>query len=72
MKVETLKELEALIKVCRKHGVHSITVDGISMLINEPPEQHSETASNKDVHTPVYTDEDILTWSSAPTYAGDS
>lgn len=64
MKVETLKELEALVKMCRKHGVRSIEVDGIKMLIDEP-EQKPTTATGADLKTEqTYSDEDMLFWSS--------
>jgi hypothetical protein len=64
MKVETLKELEALVKMCRKHGVRSIEVDGIKMLIEEPDlPKSSEAASDPKTEQPL-TDEQLLFWSS--------
>lgn len=67
MTIQNLKELESLLKVCRKHGVRSIEIDGIKMLIesndSEPKEaQKEQTQSN----LPGLTDEDIMLWSSAP------
>lgn len=37
MKIESLKELKALIDLCHKMGVNSITVDSISLELGERP-----------------------------------
>jgi len=65
MKIETLKDLESLVKMCNKHGVRNITVDGISMLLDGPPDLKTEESKAADpIKTPdAYTDEDVLLWS---------
>lgn len=66
MKIENQKELEALLKLCRRQGVRSIEIDGIKMLI-EPLEQEKpqqQSASVPLAALPGLTDEDILLWSS--------
>lgn len=67
MKIETLKDLEALVKMCRKHSVREIAVDGISMRIDEMVQDAKEVAAAPEaVAASFYTDEDVLNWSSAP------
>jgi len=67
MKIENQKELESLLKLCRRQGVRSIEIDGIKMLI-EPLEQEKpqqqQSASVPLAALPGLTDEDILLWSS--------
>jgi len=49
MKIESLKQLEALLKLCRKQGVAAITVDGISLQLGSMPvkaEKQSFMAEN--------------------------
>lgn len=71
MKIESIKELEALMKLCRKQGVQSITVDGIVLCMGDEPEKQGKAVSG-DEGKPMqdfsqYTPEEIATWSSAPT-----
>lgn len=65
MKIETIKDLEAVVRMCKRHGVTSIAVDGISMLINEPVEKpNSEQPGAAQQPTPdQYTDTDLMFWS---------
>lgn len=66
MKIENQKELESLLKLCRRQGVRSIEIDGIKMLI-EPLEQEKPQQQSGSVPLaalPGLTDEDILLWSS--------
>lgn len=66
MKIENQKELESLLKLCRRQGVRSIEIDGIKMLI-EPLEQEKPQQQSSSVPLaalPGLTDEDILLWSS--------
>lgn len=37
MKLETLKDLEKLVKLCRKLGVETITVDGVALVLGSAP-----------------------------------
>jgi hypothetical protein len=46
VKIETLKDLEKLIKLCRKTGVSAITVDGIELSLSAQ-EKPTRTKSNK-------------------------
>lgn len=69
MKIETLKDLEALVKMCNKHGIGDISVDGISMRLNGAPDLKTEQTSGSDkIATPdEFTPEQILMWSSGQT-----
>ena len=66
MKIENQKELESLLKLCRRQGVRSIEIDGIKMLI-EPLEQEKpqQQASSSVTGLPGLTEEDLLLWSSS-------
>lgn len=68
MKIDSLKELEAVIKVCKKHGVRDITVDGVHMLIDaDTADLKSEQTKDK-IETPdTVAEADLLFWSSTPT-----
>ena len=35
MQIENLKELQKLMAICRKHGISTITVDGITMTFDK-------------------------------------
>lgn len=70
MKVDTLKDLEALIKMCNKQGVSDISVDGIVLkLSGEPVTQKAKngnTQADDKVDAPdEFTPEQILMWSSS-------
>ena len=67
MKIDSLKELEAAIKVCRKHGVTSLEIDGIKLQLLEL-QNESEVQQDQSAARPIvqYTDEELLTWSSTP------
>lgn len=65
MTISNLKELEAVVKMCKKHGVRTIEVDGIKMQINEAEEKLTSESGKDAELPPVYTDEQILNWSSA-------
>lgn len=65
MKIESLKDLEALVKMCNKHGVSTITVDGVTMQLDGPPEavKANELKTEEPGNTNQYTDEQLLMWS---------
>lgn len=64
MKIDSLKELEALVKMCNKHGVSNIEIDGIKLKLDGPPELKTELQSNDQSSTAKpFTDEDLLFWS---------
>lgn len=62
MKIETLKDLEAMLKVCRKQGVESIKVDGLEIKLGDL-EVKNPTASTEPEIQQAYTDEQLLNWS---------
>lgn len=67
MKLENIKQIEQLVKLCRKTGVSKITVDGVTIELGEAPvtkQEPVETPDNKE--NPIYTDDDILNWSVNP------
>jgi len=64
MKIETLKDLEAMLKVCRKQGVTSISVDGIVLAIGDAPDTGKPKTEESIPVEGGYTDEDIMFWSS--------
>lgn len=66
MKIETQKQLESLLKLCQKHGVRQIEIDGIKMQLEafdapSTPDKASDTGISQDK---PYTDDDFLFWSS--------
>lgn len=66
MKIENIKDLEAVLKLCRKQGLESIKIDGIEIsfgdLPDSKPKLDSKTPENSEI---TYTDEQMLFWSSA-------
>lgn len=66
MKLESLKDLESVMKLCKKHGVESIEVDGVRMKLVDTQTSASSGSSDIKVEDPYanLTDEDILEWSS--------
>jgi len=66
MKIETKKDLESVIKLCRKMGVNTIEVDGIKLSLGDAP-QKLKTAANtaEAIEEPIYSEEDMLLWSSS-------
>lgn len=66
MKIDTLADLRALIKVCRKEGINAIEVDGVKLELGDVPvRQKLKTEESKIVNEmPSYTEEELMTWSS--------
>lgn len=63
MKIDTLKDLEAMLKVCRKQGVTAISVDGIALSLGDVPEP--KNVKTEEIPTEGgYTDEELMFWSS--------
>jgi hypothetical protein len=57
MKIETLKELEQLIKLCKKQGIKAIKIDNIEFGIEEQttaPAKRIETLPEEAVRVPAY------------------
>lgn len=47
MKIESLKDLRQVVKLCRDNGVSAIEIDGIKMevsLASKPPKKHRDLA----------------------------
>lgn len=64
MKIDTIKDLEAVLKLCRKQGVTSISIDGIQLAIGDMPEEKPKTEQqNPAAPMPEYTQEQMLLWS---------
>jgi hypothetical protein len=68
MTVASLKELEALVRMCRKQGVSSVEVDGIKLVMGDEPERATKANSeiSKDAtDESMYDEEQLLMWSAA-------
>ncbi len=64
MKVDSIKDLEAVINLCRRKGVTSISVDNIQFVLGDKPERKAiESTESTKEQEPVLTDEQILLWS---------
>lgn len=64
MKIDTLKELEAVLKLCRKQGVEHIKIDNIELKLSDMVENRQEAKNaTADISTQAYTEEQILNWS---------
>lgn len=63
MKIESLKDLKALIKFCRKSGIKSIEVDGVKLDLGDEPQtpKQAKQLSNSELQ-PDETQEDELTY----------
>lgn len=67
MKIETLKDLESMLKICRKHGVTNISVDGLQLAIGDAPMTKAKDTTADGIETPdTLSDEELLFWSSDP------
>ncbi len=66
MTINNLKELKALVKLCRASGIDAIEVDNIKFqLRDEPKKLKTEESKDAPKETEPYTEEDMLFWSSA-------
>lgn len=63
MTIANLKELESLLKVLRKHGVQTCTIDGIELKLGDAPAKKTEDDSRDLISEPTFTDEQVLLWS---------
>lgn len=63
MKIETVKDLEAVLKVCRKHGVTQFTADGLTLHLEAVPQDKPSDAPSDKIVADTVSDEDILFWS---------
>lgn len=64
MSQPNVKELEALIKMLRRHGVSEFEGHGLKMRIDTPlPQQPKNGTTDKVESEPTLSDEDIMLWS---------
>jgi len=47
--IENLKDLERLLKLCRKQGITDITLNGVSVKFGELPEQRLATTQEEEI-----------------------
>ncbi len=52
MKIESLKDLKALIKLCRQQGVDTITVDGVTLELGTEPQPKARQVKPKGQYVP--------------------
>ncbi len=64
MKIESLKDLEAVLKLCRKQGVTNFTIDGMSCSLGDAPDKQPKDGVTETKEAPPYSDEDLIDWSS--------
>lgn len=67
MKIDNIKDLEAVLKLCNKQGVRSISIDGISLALDGvPPNKKEEAYTNayEALKPENVSEEDLLFWSS--------
>lgn len=79
MKLNTLKDLESIIKLCRKHGIEDLSVPteqgSLVIKLGAPPQIIEKTSNNSVAYTPggitedsqivsdMLTPEQLLMWS---------
>jgi hypothetical protein len=63
MTINTIKDLELLLKVLRKQGVTECSVDGIVLKLGDVPESKKVTDDSPTLPSPQLTDEQLLFWS---------
>jgi hypothetical protein len=64
MQIDSIKDLEAVINLCRRKGVTSIEIDNIKLALGDKPERKAiESTEAPKEQEPVLTDEQILLWS---------
>lgn len=69
MNIQSIKDLEAIIKLCRRQGVSTIEIDGVKLSLGEPPQRNNAKYAESDTKTPIsdpeYSDEQLLMWSAS-------
>lgn len=64
MKIESIKDLEAVLKLCRKQGVEAIRIDGIDIKLGDVPTPPSKADAKDIIPTEgAYAGDDVLFWS---------
>lgn len=66
MQVNTLKDLEAVIALCRRKGVRAIEISGIKLELGEAPVRKPKAGASTDSieSDKPLTDEELMFWSS--------
>lgn len=60
--VESLKDLEKLLKLLRKHGVTDFKLNGIELKLGELPREPGEIAEEQEHPEDQLSDEEIMAW----------
>lgn len=63
MKLESLKDLAAVIDLCRRKNVTDISIDGISLKLGSAPKRVRKDSKDEAIDTPQVSEEDMLFWS---------
>lgn len=63
MKIDTLKDLEKTIKLCRRMGVQSIEIDGVKLQLGDAPEKANLVTEESTKTENDLSDEELLLWS---------
>lgn len=63
MELPNVKELEKLLKMCRKQGITELTMQGMAFKFGDLPQETSEAAELSEAGP---TDAQLLYWSAAP------
>lgn len=63
MTIKTLKDLEATMKLCAKHGIRSLKVGNIEMQVELPVDNTSSVSEATGQLPPQYTETDYTFWS---------
>jgi len=69
VQIKNLKDLEAAMKLCAKHGIKTLKVGNIEMSVELPvPNEAPAYAQNSPELAPTstYTDADYMLWSAGP------
>lgn len=64
MTLPDLKQLEAIIKLCRKNGVHIIKIDNIELTLKDVPRGTRRSKGDQEPKTSQNTEDEMLFWSS--------
>lgn len=64
MKIDTIKDLESLVAMCRRKGVRTISVDGVTIELGDAPAPKRSKSDNADpVTEKSYSDDELAVWS---------
>ncbi len=64
MKIDSLKDLESTLKVCRKLGVSNIIIGDINITLGDIPEKKATDGASESKEAPQYSEEELIDWSS--------